>query len=162
MNSDLLDLLVGVALLLAAVGVVIPVLPGVALAVATLLLWALLTPHTGAWWLLAATVGIIAAGQGLKYWLPGRRMTAAGIPRSSLIAGGLAGIVGFFAIPIVGLPVGFVAGTYVAEQMRVREWAAARRSTGVALRATGLAMLIELASVLLAGTFWLSRIVLGG
>lgn len=154
----MLDLMVGATILLAAVGVVVPIIPGVVLAVAALFVWALLTASSGAWWLFAAAVAVILVGQFGKYLLPGRRMAAAGIPGRSLVVGGLAGIVGFFAIPLVGLPLGFVAGIYLAEHLRLQEWTSARHSTWVALRATGLSMLIELASVLLAGALWLSRV----
>lgn len=154
-----LNLLVGLTLLVAAGGVVLPFLPGVLLAVAALLVWAIATPGAGAWALFAAAMAIIVAGQVLKYLLPGRSLTAAGVPGSSLIVGGLVGIVGFFAIPVVGLPIGFVGGVYVAEHYRLRDWPAAKASTITALKATGFSMLIELTSILLAGSLWLAQVV---
>jgi uncharacterized protein len=62
-----------------------------------------------------------------------------------LVLGGLVGIVGFFVVPVVGLPLGFVLGIYLAELQRVgREnaWPATKH----ALAAVGLALLIELAA----------------
>jgi len=61
--------------------------------------------------------------------------------------------VGFFVIPVVGLLVGFVAGIYLAELLRVGR-ARAWPSTGAALRAAGLSLLIELAAGLLAAVVW--------
>ncbi|MGV1004972.1 MAG: DUF456 domain-containing protein [Candidatus Nanopelagicales bacterium] len=154
-----LNLLVGLTLLVAAAGVVLPLLPGVLLAVAALLVWAIYTPGAGAWGLFAAALAIIVAGQVLKYLIPGRTMSAAGVPGRSLVIGGLVGIVGFFAIPVVGLPIGFIGGVYVAEHVRLRDWPAAKASTITALKATGFSMLIELASILLAGSVWLAQVV---
>jgi hypothetical protein len=57
--------------------------------------------------------------------------------------------VGFFVIPVVGLVVGFVAGIYLSELARLGS-AAAWPATKAALRAVGLAVLIELAAGLVA------------
>lgn len=143
------DLLAVTLLLIAAVGVVVPVLPGVLLAAATVLGWAILSGGT-AWWFATAALLVLAVGKVVKYLLPGRRLADAGVPARSLVIAGGAGIVGFFAIPVVGLPVGFVAGAYLAEWHRLRDAAAAGRSTRHALTAVGWSILIELASVLLA------------
>ena len=59
-------------------------------------------------------------------------------------------MVGFFVIPVIGLPIGFVLGVYGAESLRQRDQQAARRSTGLAMRAVGLAILVELAGALIA------------
>lgn len=158
MNQVLLDVLVGGTLLVAAAGIVVPALPGTVLAVAALVVWAALTGGAAAWYAIAISLLIIGLGQVLKYLVPGRSMSAAGIPGRSIIIGGLAAIVGFFVIPVVGVLVGFVAGVYAAEHLRLGTWKAARSSTVVALRATGLSILIELAAVLLAGSVWATAV----
>jgi uncharacterized protein YqgC (DUF456 family) len=82
------------------------------------------------------------------------------VPNRTLIVGGVLGIVGFFVIPIVGLVVGFVLGVFLAEQVRLRDTRQAWPSTKHALKATGLSMLIELATgigiavVFAAGDAW--------
>ena len=55
----------------------------------------------------------------MKYVVPGRRLKENGIPNSTLLLGGVLGVVGFFVIPVVGLLVGFVLGVYLAELNRV-------------------------------------------
>jgi uncharacterized protein YqgC (DUF456 family) len=153
-NEALLNVLVGVALVVGAAGIIVPVLPGTLLVVGALFVWALLTGGTAAWSAFAVMAAIIALGQVLKYLLPHKSMTAAGVPGRSILVGGLAAILGFFLIPLVGLIVGFVGGVYLAEHVRLRDWDAARTSTWIAMKATGFAILIELGAVLLAATVW--------
>ncbi len=93
--------------------------------------------------------------------LTGRRVSAAGVPRRSLVVAGLVGIVGFFVVPVVGLLLGFVLGLYAMEHLRLRDPAAARESAWVALRATGLGMLVELGLALLASATWLVAVLTG-
>jgi hypothetical protein len=76
-----------------------------------------------------------------KYLLAGRHLKRAGVPSSTLIWGGIAGVIGFFAIPVVGLFVGFVLGIFVVEWLRSREARPAWRATVAALQATGLTIL---------------------
>ncbi len=160
MNEVLLDLLVVVALVVAAAGIVVPVLPGTVLALGALLVWAVVTGGAIAWGAFAITALIIGVGQVLKYLLPHRSMTAAGVPGRSILIGGVAAIVGFFLIPVVGLVVGFIGGLYVAEHVRLHDWTLAKESTWVAMKATGFSILIELGALLVAASVWAGALVL--
>lgn len=160
MNGALLDLLVLTALMVAAVGIFVPVLPGTLLAFAALLAWALLTGGSLAWTAFGVASAVLLSGQVLKYLLPHRSLTAAGVPGRSIVVGGLTAIVGFFLIPVVGLVLGFVAGLFVAEQVRLADWPAARSSTWLAMKATGFSILIELGALMLAATIWAGALVL--
>lgn len=154
MNEALLNVLVVISLLVGAAGIIVPILPGTVLVVIVLFVWTLVVGGPVAWSAFAIMMLILGLGQVLKYLIPGRSMTAAGVPGRSIIVGGISAIVGFFAIPIVGLPLGFIAGVYLAEQARLRNWAAARTSTWAAMRATGFSILIELAALMMAGSVW--------
>jgi uncharacterized protein len=154
------EVLVGIAILAGLVGVLVPVLPGLLLCWAAVLVWALAERTVLAWTVLAAATVLLAASQVTKYLVPGRRLRAAGVPWSSLAAGGVVAIVGFFVIPVVGVVAGFVAGVYGAERLRLRSHAAAWPSTMQALRAVGLSMLIELGAGLLIGVAWLAAVLL--
>lgn len=154
------EVLVGATLLVAVVGVVVPVLPGPLLAGIAVWVWALAERDALGWTVAGAVTVLLVASQVVKYVVPGRRMSQAGVENSSLLLGAALGFVGFFAVPLVGLFLGFVAGVYVAERRRLpheRAWA----STVVALRAVGLSILIEIAAVLLSSTLWLGAVVLG-
>src|SRR5699024_5092815 len=133
------------------IGAVVQVVPGGgALVGVAVVVWSILTGGQVGW-----TVGIIAAvavvvAEVGKYFLAGRYLGRGGVPTRTLIIGALAGIVGFFVIPVLGLPIGFVLGTYLAESVRQPNQREARHSTGLALRAVGLAILVELAGALIA------------
>jgi uncharacterized protein len=150
------EVLVGLAIALGLVGVVVPVLPGSALVWAAILVWALVTGTALGWLVLAVASVSVAAVQVVKYVIPDRRLRAGGVPRRSIVLGGLLGLVGFFVVPVVGLVVGFLAGVYLSERQRLREHHAAWRSTILAAKAAGVSVLVELAGTLLAATAWLS------
>lgn len=148
------DLLAGLVILVGVVGIVVPVLPGTLLIAGAVLVWAIYVGETAGW--VAAVVALLILGLGtvVKYALPGRRLRTQGIPNRTLVAGGLAGIVGFFVIPFVGLFVGFVLGVYLSELHRLGS-DAAWPATKVALKAAGLSILIETAAGLIAASAWL-------
>ena len=160
MNEVLLDLLVVAALVVAAVGILVPVLPGTFLALGALLVWAIATGGAIAWGAFGVIALVIAAGQVLKYLLPHKSLTAAGVPGRSILIGGVAAIVGFFLIPVVGLIVGFIGGLYVAEHVRLRDWTLAKESTWAAMKATGFSILIELGALMAAAAVWAAALVL--
>jgi len=159
-NEALLDLLVVAALAVAAVGILIPVLPGTFLALGALLVWAIATGGAIAWGAFGVMAVVIGVGQVLKYLLPHKSLTAAGVPGRSILIGGVAAIFGFFLIPVVGLIVGFIGGLYVAEHVRLRDWTLAKESTWAAMKATGFSILIELGALLAAAAVWLAALVL--
>jgi uncharacterized protein YqgC (DUF456 family) len=141
------------------VGVVVPVLPGTLLIAAAVVVWGLETGGRTAWSVVALALVLLLAGALLKYLVPGRRLTASGVPTRTLWVGGALGVVGFFVVPVVGLLLGFVLGVYVAERARVggRE---AGPSTVAALRAVGLSIAIEMAAGLLAAAVWATGVTL--
>jgi uncharacterized protein YqgC (DUF456 family) len=153
------ELLVGLAVLVGLIGIVVPVLPGSLLILAAVVVWAAWVGTPTSWVVLAVAVTVLAAGAVVKYAVPGRRLSAGGVPRSTLVVGAALGVVGFFVIPVVGLVIGFVAGVYVAELRRLGSERAGR-STALALRAVGLSVLIELTAGLVAAMAWAAGVVL--
>lgn len=134
-------------------GIVIPLLPGSILVAAAILIWALDRGQTDGWLVFAGCAALIAVGAVAKYLIPGRRLQRSGVSQRSLLMGAVLGVAGFFVIPFVGLPLGFVAGVYVSELQRgpARDaWPA----TVAALRAVGLGIVIELAFASLAALAW--------
>ena len=89
-----------------------------------------------------------------------RRMRAADVRTSTLVAGAVLGIIGFFVIPVVGLVIGFVLGVYLAELAQRRDQ---RRGVDVdQARVKGLALSVgvELAGALLATVAWVAGVYL--
>ena len=148
------DVLVGLAILVGVVGVLVPVLPGTILIAGAVLVWALQVGSLAGWLCFGAVAVLLGVGAVGKYVVPGRGLRSAGVPQTTLLVGGLLGIVGFFVIPVVGLFVGFVVGVYLSELARVGR-ALAWPSTRAALKAAGLSVLIELTAALLAAATWL-------
>jgi len=148
------ELLVLLACLVGIVGTVLPVLPGSILVGAAIVVWALVEGGATAWATAVLACAVLVVGHVLTILVPGRRMSAAGIPTRTLVAGGILGIVGFFVVPVVGLPLGFVLGVYLAERVRLPDHAAAWPSTVEAMKGTGLSVLIGLAATVLATSIW--------
>lgn len=155
-TNGTITLIAGLAILVGIFGVVIPVLPGLLLCWAGVLLWAIFADGGWVKWLIFAVATAIAVtGTVVKYAWPGRNLKRSGVPNRSLLAGGLLGLVGFFVVPVVGLVLGFVLGVYLAERVRLADSAQAWPSTKQALKAAGLSMLIELAAGIAIGITWL-------
>jgi hypothetical protein len=153
------EVLVALAVAVGLVGVVVPVLPGALLVLGAILVWALTEATSTGWVVFAVATSFIALGSIVKYAVPGRRLKESGIPGSTLVLGGLMGVVGFFVIPVIGLLIGFVLGVYLAELRRLGS-VAAWPATKHAVRAVGVSILIELVATLLAAATWALGVVL--
>lgn len=149
-----ISVLAGLAILVGLAGIALPVLPGLALMWVAVLVWTLVVQHGAAWVVLILASALAAAGWILQYLIPGRRLRSAGVPNRSTIIGLIAGVIGFFVIPVLGLPLGFVAGVYAAELARIgkdRAWV----STQHAVKAAAISYGIELTTgLLIAGAFF--------
>lgn len=148
------EIVVGLVILVGLIGIVVPILPGVILIFAAIAVWAFLTGGTTAWVVLAISTVLLIVSGVVKYTWPGRKLKEAGVPNRTLLLGGLAGIAGFFVIPVVGLFVGFVVGVYLAELQRMPDNRQAWRSSKHAVKGVGLSILVELLGALLASGVW--------
>ena len=148
-----MSVLAGLALCVGLAGSASPVRPGLVLIWGSVLVWSLVARDAVAWGVLVISSALAISGWLLQYLIPGRRLRAAGVPNRSTIIGLVAGIIGFFVIPVLGLPVGFVAGVYLAELARVGK-AQAWDSTRTAVQAAMISYGIELTTgLLIAGAF---------
>lgn len=150
---DAVEILVAVAIAVGLVGILVPVLPGSLLVGVAIVVWAGERGGTGPWIVVAIALALLATGATVKYLVPGRRLQRAGVPTRTLLIGASLGVVGFFVVPVVGLPLGFVLGIYLAQWRRLghgEAWPA----TVHALKAVGLGIAIELAFAVLAAGVW--------
>ncbi|MDO5711054.1 MAG: DUF456 domain-containing protein [Micrococcales bacterium] len=147
------SVLAGLAILVGLAGIAIPVLPGLILIWGSVLVWSLAAQNAVSWAVLVISTALAIAGWLLQYLIPGRRLRDAGVPNRSTLIGLVAGMIGFFLIPVLGLPLGFVAGVYLAELTRIgheRAWASTRSAVAAAMVSYG----IELTTgLLIAGAF---------
>ncbi|OBI45949.1 hypothetical protein A5707_22500 [Mycobacterium kyorinense] len=147
--------LVALAIAIGLIGVVVPMLPGSALVFAAIAVWAAVERTATSWVTLGVAAALLGAGVVVKYLWPVRRMRRAEVAMSSLVVGGLLGIVGFFVIPVLGLPIGFVGGIYLAELTHGRDQRSAWVATVHALKGVALSVGVELTAALLATVAWI-------
>jgi uncharacterized protein YqgC (DUF456 family) len=133
-----------VLILVGIVGIVIPVIPGLLLAVLGVLLWAYETGGATAWTFFGVCLAIYLVGVVIQFLVPGRRLREQGVSTSTLLLAVVLGIVGMFVIPVVGFVIGFVLGIFLVEQGRSRERAQAWTRTKHAVRAVLTSKRIEL------------------
>lgn len=154
----LVEVLCALAIVVGLLGIVVPVLPGVFIIAAAMVVWAYYTGTGLAWGIAWSALVVLALGFVIKYLVPHRRLKDAGVPRRTIVIGAVLGIVGFFVIPVIGLFIGFIGGVWLAESGRLGR-SQAWPSTKVALKATGLSILIELGSGLLAAVWFIGGVI---
>jgi uncharacterized protein len=137
-------------------GVVIPFVPGVVIVGAAAIVSTFVLGITPAGWLMVGTIGLITlAGAGASLMLPARRGLRGGAARSSLGLAAALGLVGFFAIPVIGMPLGALGGLYLGELNRHGDRTAAWGYTLDVLKAYGLGVLVEFGAAILIVAIWL-------
>ncbi|MFV2145222.1 MULTISPECIES: DUF456 domain-containing protein [Isoptericola] len=149
------EVLVGLAIAVGLVGIVVQILPGNVLVLGSVLVWAWVTGGTAAWVCFVVAALVIVLAEIGQWLLAGRHMRRAEVPWSTLAVGGLAGIVGFFVVPVVGLFLFFTLAVLVMEYLRRRDARAAWRATVAALQATAITIGIQLLGGLAATGVWI-------
>jgi uncharacterized protein len=138
------------------IGVVLPFIPGVVVVGTAAIVSTFVLGITPAGWLMVATIGLITlGGAGASLILPARRGLKGGAARSSLALGAAIGLVGFFAIPVVGMPLGALGGLYLGELNRHGDRTQAWASTLDVLKAYGIGVLVEFAAAIAIVAIWL-------
>jgi hypothetical protein len=138
---ELHDILAGLAVLVGLVGIVLVFLPGIALQVVAVFVWALEESTPTAWVVFGVVMVLAVAATVLKYVFPGRRLKEEGVPGWVLLVAVGGGIVGFFLIPVVGAPIGFVLAVYVFERIRrgpSQAWPSTQTAIKAVLTSTGI------------------------
>lgn len=156
---SVVEWIVAALMLVGLIGVVIPVLPGLLLIVAGVVVWAFELQTTAAWWVMGIAVGLYAACLLLEFLIPGRRMRRAGVKTSTLIVGVLVAIPCAILIPVVGAFIGFPLGIYLVERARRGTHTQAWSATKHAVKAVGLNILIELLTGILVIGLWVSALI---
>lgn len=154
----LVTVLCAVVVAVGVLGSAVQVLPGPLLVGGAVLVWALVVGSALGWVTFGVVALLLAVGQVLRYVLAGRRLARAEVPRRSVVIAVLAGVAGFFVVPVVGLFLFFVLALYLAELVRLGSASAALPSTRTALAAVGIVVLVELGTSLLAAAAWLAAV----
>ena len=156
MNSDtLLTIVIAIVMLVGLFGTLLPLVPGLPLVWGAAVIYGFQQDWDAtAWAAIALITLLMLAGIAAKIALPSRKLANTGVPRSTLTVGALAGVVGFFVIPVVGLPLGAVAGVYAAELRRTQDGGTAWASTKSAIAGFGIGALIEIGAGLAMVAVW--------
>ncbi|MGH9229982.1 MAG: DUF456 domain-containing protein [Acidimicrobiales bacterium] len=148
--------LLGLVMAVGAVGTIVPLVPGISLVWGAGLVYGL-DRGFGAIGLVAFAVmtGLAVAATVAGYVVPKRRATGAGVSRATVWLGVAGAVVGFFVVPVVGLPIGGVLGIYVGEHLRTGDRVAAWRATRATITGFGIAVLVQFAAALSMIAVWL-------
>ena len=148
------NVLVLLAMLVGTVGIVVPVLPGLFVVWGATLVWAFERQDGPGWVVFAISTALYAVGLVAQYLVPGRRMKTAGVDGVIVAVALVVAVVGFFVVPVVGGPLGFVLTIYVLELVKHRSHAPAWRATSQAIRAVALNIGIELVTAFAIIATW--------
>lgn len=151
--------LAGLLLAVAVVGTVVPVLPGSLLAIGTLLAWGWILGGPAAWWSAGIGMALALAGWSASAVLTGRNLKQQNIPRGSIALAVALAVVGMFVIPVLGLFLGFALGLVLGEFGRRKDFGAALRASGSALKAMGIGVLVEFGCAALASSVWMIGVI---
>jgi uncharacterized protein len=140
-----LEILVALTMLIGLVGTVVPIWPGLAVVWGAGLVYGLVAGFGTAGTVAFTIMTVLALlGTAAKFVLPARSGARQGA-RSATLAAAVAGaLVGAVVLPALGLPLGALAGLYLAERARVGDPAEAWRNTLGVIRSLGLGILAEL------------------
>ena len=137
--------LAAVLMVLGLGGVVIPVLPGLALIWAVALGYGLIVGFgtIGTATMILLTL-LLLGSVVLGFVIPKRSTDAHGVRWTSQAAALVGAVIGFFAIPIVGVPVGALLGVLLAERVDKSDWQMAWGSTKALAKGLGINVLVQL------------------
>jgi hypothetical protein len=162
MSDTDLAVVVGLARAVGLAGTIFPILPGLLLMWAAALLYGLVGGFNGVgiaamFVITVLTVAGVAAG----VVIPKKAAGTAGASRSSLLLGAAVAVVGFFVVPIVGLPLGGALGIFLGEQLRTGDRRVAWIATKATLTGFGLAALAQFGAGVLVVLTWVVWLVAG-
>lgn len=157
-----LVLALGLVMAVGAVGTVVPLVPGLSLIWAAGLVYGIDRGFgAGGAVAFAAMTALAIAALLAGYLVPKRRASGAGAASASVWFGVACALVGFFVVPVVGLPLGGVLGMYVGEHVRTGDRVAAWRATRATITGFGIAALLELAAALAMIAVWVVWVLAG-
>ncbi len=152
--------LIALVMAVGLIGTVLPFVPGLILVWGAALVYGLVAGFGAAGWVAMAVItALLILGIVAGIALPHRRVSEGGAPRATVLAGIAGGIIGFFVIPVIGLPLGAVVAVLLAERARTPDWAVAWSSTRNLVVGFGLGALAQLAAGLLMITTWVVWVV---
>ena len=149
-----ITVLAALAIAVGCVGIIVPVLPGSILIGIAALVWAFVIGGVPGWVTFGIVLVLVGIGMASSWVLTGRKLKSMNVPTSTLLVSGIAAVVGFFVVPVVGLLLGFVLGLFLMEYLRIKDGKAAWNSSWQIIKAAGIGIIVEFScAALAAGVF---------
>ncbi|MGH2806063.1 MAG: DUF456 domain-containing protein [Actinomycetota bacterium] len=153
--------LVALAMVVGVIGTVLPFLPGLPIVWAAALFYGIVAGFGAVGWVSFAIITALAVlGIVAGIVLPHRHVKEGGAPMSTVLASIVGAIVGFFLIPVIGLPLGAVVGVLLAERVRTADWGTAWVATKNLIVGFGLGALAQLGCGLAMIVTWIAWVVI--
>ncbi|MEE9413990.1 MAG: DUF456 domain-containing protein [Acidimicrobiales bacterium] len=145
MNDAVLTVLVALTMAIGLLGVLLPILPGILLIWVAALVYGLVVGFGPMGWLVMTimTVGVVVSLV-TSVVIPKQAAEESGATGTSQLAGLVGGVVGFFVIPVLGLPIGALLGILGAEYLRAGDFNSAWRATKGVARGFGKSAVVDL------------------
>ncbi|MBB1510281.1 DUF456 domain-containing protein [Tessaracoccus sp. MC1756] len=140
----------GVLALVGLTGIVVPVLPGSLAIGVGALVWAIWGGSSWGWIAFGFAALLLMFGALSSWMLTGRSLQQRQVPKWPVVVGVVAGVVGVFVLPGLGLPIGFVLGLLLAEWYRLRDFRMALATSWTTVKALGMGILVELSCAMVA------------
>lgn len=155
MENGLLLLLTAIVMAVGLTGTVLPVIPGLGLIWLAGVGYGLVTGLGRQGVVAIGLMTVLAVLGGLAgVMVPARRGRAQGLSARGMAAALALGTVGFFAIPVVGGPLGALAGVLIVKYQETGDWISARRATWSVLLGFGIGAGLQLAAGLAMVLVW--------
>lgn len=152
-TDAMLVVLTAIAIVIGIAGTLLPFIPGIGLVWVAIVAYGFVDgfgPDT--WFVLVVVTGIGATGIYLGLRIPQKAANDGGLGWQAQTFAVVLAVVGFFLIPVVGAPIGFVVGVYVSMLAldRSNAWTATKSTIRAFLVASG----IQLAAATTMGVVW--------
>ena len=163
MSSDTpLVVLVAIVMVIGVAGTVLPILPGLWLIWAAALVYGLFGGFGLGGWIAMAIITILAAaGTTSGIYLPQRKAASIGVPWWGQLVALVCAVGGFFIVPVIGAPLGFVVGILLVTLARERDFQGALAATWATLKSMLLASGLQFAAGLAMVALWVVWVWLG-
>jgi uncharacterized protein YqgC (DUF456 family) len=153
------ELFIAIAMAIGILGTIVPSLPGIALTWTALFAWAILDGGgTTRWILFLLASTLFAIAMITRVVLPASVVSK--IESNSIFVSLVMGTIGFFVIPVIGLPLGYALGVFITESGRERNINIAWQRTWNTLRAFGYATITQMACAMGIAFLWLTGLIL--
>lgn len=156
MNPEtLLVVLVAVVMVIGVAGTVLPILPGVWLIWAAAFGYGVFSGFgVVGLFAMAMITALAVASTAASFYLPQRSAASVGVPWRGQVAALVCAVAGFFLIPVVGAPIGFVAGILLLTLVRERHFRGALAAAWATLKSMLLASGLQFAAGLAMVALW--------